>query len=165
MDMEREDQVRLRAYAIWEREGRPEGGAERHWTRAEEELRAEGQDRIEALAAGTADAGIGTEPGGSAGGELQAGIEAGEDRPRRPRSGACRVAPQTRRDHPMGRKHPGEIAAGLAAFSHRDRVRIAKEAGRIRAEAMTELIRSVGRGIVRAGRAVVAPLVPRGVTG
>jgi hypothetical protein len=26
MDMEWENQVRLRAYAIWEREGRPEGG-------------------------------------------------------------------------------------------------------------------------------------------
>ena len=46
----------------------------------------------------------------------------------------------------MSRKHPGEIAAGLAAFSHRDRVRIAKEAGRLRAEAMTELIRAAGRG-------------------
>jgi hypothetical protein len=33
--------IRERAYAIWEREGRPEGGAERHWTQAEEELRAE----------------------------------------------------------------------------------------------------------------------------
>jgi len=38
-----QDKVRERAYAIWEREGRPEGGAERHWTRAEEELRAEEQ--------------------------------------------------------------------------------------------------------------------------
>ena len=46
----------------------------------------------------------------------------------------------------MDRKHPGEIAAGLAAFSHRDRVRIAKEASRLRAEAMTELIHSAGRG-------------------
>jgi hypothetical protein len=81
MDMEREDQVRLRAYAVWKREGRPEGGAERHWTQAEEELRAEGQDRTEAPAAGAADAGTGTgtEPDGSAGGEPQAGIEAGED--------------------------------------------------------------------------------------
>lgn len=33
--------IRERAYAIWEGEGRPEGGAERHWTRAEDELRAE----------------------------------------------------------------------------------------------------------------------------
>ena len=65
----------------------------------------------------------------------------------------------------MDRTHPGEIAAGLAAFSHRDRVRIIEEAGRIRAEAITELIRSAGRGIMRVGRAVIAPLVPRSVTG
>ena len=34
-------QVRERAHAIWEREGRPEGRAEHHWAQAEEELRAE----------------------------------------------------------------------------------------------------------------------------
>ena len=78
IDMEREGQVRLRAYTIWEREGRPQAGAERHWTRAEEELRAEGQDRTEASAASTADAGTTAEPDGSAGGESQAGIEASE---------------------------------------------------------------------------------------
>ena len=33
----------------------------------------------------------------------------------------------------MSRKHPGEIAAGVAAFSHEDRVRIVKEAARLRA--------------------------------
>jgi hypothetical protein len=65
----------------------------------------------------------------------------------------------------MSRKHPGEIAAGVAAFSHEDRVRIVKEAKRMRAEAMTELIRSAGRRIMRVGRAIVAPLVPRGITG
>jgi hypothetical protein len=79
MDMEWENQVRLRAYAIWEREGRPEEGAERHWIRAEEELRAEEQDQTEAPAASTADAGTGTEPDGPAGGEPEAGIEADED--------------------------------------------------------------------------------------
>ena len=36
-----EERVRVRAYEIWEREGRPEGGAEQHWLRAEEELVAE----------------------------------------------------------------------------------------------------------------------------
>jgi hypothetical protein len=41
MAMAREDEVRDRAHAIWEREGRPEGSAERHWAQAEEELRAE----------------------------------------------------------------------------------------------------------------------------
>jgi DNA-binding response OmpR family regulator len=40
----REQRVRQRAYAIWEREGRPEGRAEGHWAMAaEEELRAEEQ--------------------------------------------------------------------------------------------------------------------------
>ena len=43
-----EDKVRARAYAIWEPEGEPEGGAGRHWAQAEEELRAEGQGRAEA---------------------------------------------------------------------------------------------------------------------
>jgi hypothetical protein len=33
MDAEWDDKVRARAYAIWEREGRPEGGAERHGPR------------------------------------------------------------------------------------------------------------------------------------
>ena len=37
----REQRVRERAYAIWEREGRPEGEADRHWFTAEAELRAE----------------------------------------------------------------------------------------------------------------------------
>jgi hypothetical protein len=47
MDAEWEDKVRARAYAVWEREGQSEGGAERHWAQAEEELRAEGQGRAE----------------------------------------------------------------------------------------------------------------------
>jgi hypothetical protein len=41
MDAGWETRVRERAYAIWEREGRPEGGAEQHWAQAEAELRAE----------------------------------------------------------------------------------------------------------------------------
>jgi hypothetical protein len=48
MDAEWDDKVRARAYAIWEREGRPEGGAERHWAQAAEELRAEERGRTEA---------------------------------------------------------------------------------------------------------------------
>ena len=47
MDQEWQDKVRARAHAIWEREGRPEGGDERHWAQAEEELRAEEQGRAE----------------------------------------------------------------------------------------------------------------------
>ncbi|MBB3309124.1 hypothetical protein FHT78_000853 [Rhizobium sp. BK196] len=36
-----EDRVRERAYAIWEKEGRPEGQDRRHWNEAEAELRGE----------------------------------------------------------------------------------------------------------------------------
>ena len=35
----RDEAVSRRAYAIWEREGRPDGAAERHWGMAESELR------------------------------------------------------------------------------------------------------------------------------
>jgi DNA-binding response OmpR family regulator len=42
----REQRVRERAYALWEREGRPEGEEVRHWAEAEAALRAEEeQDR------------------------------------------------------------------------------------------------------------------------
>ena len=50
MDAGWETRVRERAYAIWEREGQPEGGAERHWTQAEEEERAEARGQGEAPA-------------------------------------------------------------------------------------------------------------------
>ncbi len=33
-----EDRIRERAYAIWEREGRPEGRREAHWEQARQEL-------------------------------------------------------------------------------------------------------------------------------
>ena len=38
MSKEREDRVKSRAYAIWEKEGRPEGRHEEHWHRASDEL-------------------------------------------------------------------------------------------------------------------------------
>ena len=42
MDQDREERVRMRAYEIWEREGRQEGSHEAHWQQAEqEELRDE----------------------------------------------------------------------------------------------------------------------------
>ena len=47
MDAQCDEKVRTRAYALWELEGQPEGGALRHWVQAAEELRAEEQDRIE----------------------------------------------------------------------------------------------------------------------
>jgi hypothetical protein len=56
METTREDEVRTRAYAIWEREGRPEGGAGRHWGQAEEELRTGKRDGAETPAAGAAGA-------------------------------------------------------------------------------------------------------------
>ncbi|MBX9462621.1 MAG: DUF2934 domain-containing protein [Aquamicrobium sp.] len=34
-----DDEVRRRAYQLWEEEGFPEGGQERHWLQAEQELR------------------------------------------------------------------------------------------------------------------------------
>jgi hypothetical protein len=45
MDAAWEQQVRERAYAIWLREGSPDGHAEQFWLMAEEELLAEGQHR------------------------------------------------------------------------------------------------------------------------
>ncbi len=100
--------VRARAYAIWERLGRPEGAAERHWAQAEEELRAEeGHGRAGAEAPpvveaagtagqGAASAAAGTETwtgqGGSVGGEPQA-----EDRgeARRPAAEAAKATEET----------------------------------------------------------------------
>ena len=41
MGTDTDARVRELAYAIWEREGRPDGDAGRHWGLAEEELRAE----------------------------------------------------------------------------------------------------------------------------
>ncbi|MBL3685257.1 DUF2934 domain-containing protein (plasmid) [Sinorhizobium meliloti] len=38
-----EDRIRARAYEIWEREGRPDGGHERHWHQAQKELEEEGR--------------------------------------------------------------------------------------------------------------------------
>jgi hypothetical protein len=38
MDEETEERVQVRAYEIWEREGRPEGRAQEHWDQACREL-------------------------------------------------------------------------------------------------------------------------------
>jgi hypothetical protein len=45
MDEAWRERVRERAYAIWLREGSPDGRAEQFWLMAEEELLAEGQGR------------------------------------------------------------------------------------------------------------------------
>ncbi|WP_331376647.1 DUF2934 domain-containing protein [Sinorhizobium chiapasense] len=41
MDNDREELIRRRAYAIWEREGRPEGQDLRHWEQASREMQKE----------------------------------------------------------------------------------------------------------------------------
>lgn len=38
MDSETEELIRRRAYAIWEREGRPHGQHDEHWKRAHAEM-------------------------------------------------------------------------------------------------------------------------------
>ena len=38
MDGDRDEMLKRRAYAIWEREGRPDGRHEEHWRRAHEEM-------------------------------------------------------------------------------------------------------------------------------
>ena len=43
MDEAWQQRVRERAYAIWQREGNPDGAPEQFWLMAEEELLAEGQ--------------------------------------------------------------------------------------------------------------------------
>ena len=58
----------------------------------------------------------------------------------------------------MSTKHPGEIAAGLAALSRDDRARILAEAKRMRAEEIDKLLRSAGRGLVRLGSALAQPI-------
>ena len=49
MEPDREENIRMRAYEIWEREGRKEGGHEVHWHQAERELRDEqsGSDNLD----------------------------------------------------------------------------------------------------------------------
>lgn len=44
MNTNRDDQLRQRAYRIWEAEGRPEGMEAEHWARAERELAGEETD-------------------------------------------------------------------------------------------------------------------------
>jgi Protein of unknown function (DUF2934) len=44
MDEAWQQRVRERAYAIWQREGNPDGAAEQFWLMAEEELLAEEQE-------------------------------------------------------------------------------------------------------------------------
>ncbi|MBX4910003.1 MULTISPECIES: DUF2934 domain-containing protein [Rhizobium] len=50
----REEEIRKRAYVLWEKDGRPEGRHQDHWTRAEQELdtrhgEADNPPKLEAL--------------------------------------------------------------------------------------------------------------------
>jgi hypothetical protein len=105
MDTDWLSKVRARAYAIWERLGRPEDAAERHWTQAEEELRAEeGHGRagaeappvVEAAGQEAASAAAGTETwtgqDSSVGGEPEAGDRS---EGRRPAAKAAKVIEKT----------------------------------------------------------------------
>lgn len=38
MSGNRDERIRERAHAIWDREGKPEGAAQRHWQQAEQEI-------------------------------------------------------------------------------------------------------------------------------
>jgi len=44
MGIDKHEQIRRRAYEIWEDEGRPEGAATRHWLQATDELAEEDDD-------------------------------------------------------------------------------------------------------------------------
>jgi Protein of unknown function (DUF2934) len=55
MDAAWQQQVRERAYAIWQREGSPAGSAEQFWLMAEEELLAQGQSRPDVSASALAE--------------------------------------------------------------------------------------------------------------
>jgi hypothetical protein len=63
MDTDWEERMRVRAYYLWERAGRPEGSEGAFWAEAERQMRAEAST---ASAAGTE---TWTDPGGSVGGE------------------------------------------------------------------------------------------------
>ena len=59
----------------------------------------------------------------------------------------------------MSTQHTREVfAAEWPRISPRDLARIRKDAARMRAEAIAELFRAVGRGIARLGRALVTLL-------
>ena len=58
MDEALQQRVRELAYAVWEREGCPEGASEQHWYMAEQELRAEDQGRVATPATDAATAAV-----------------------------------------------------------------------------------------------------------
>ena len=83
--MDREEQIKARAHAIWEEEGRPDSRSSDHWERAEREIDSQaaqqgGNEESGAALASTAqaDALVPDEEGGATGGKdslLQEGSE------------------------------------------------------------------------------------------
>ena len=73
MDTDWEEQIRVRAYYLWEQAGRPEGSEPAFWAEAERQMRAE------ASPASTAGTETWTGPGGSVGEEPAVEPEAGID--------------------------------------------------------------------------------------
>jgi hypothetical protein len=73
---EGKEQVRQRAYALWEEEGRPEGREQDHWQRAEEELGQDGKQEGEGLATDGA-----YDELSAAGGGLASGLQPGGTTP------------------------------------------------------------------------------------
>ena len=51
MPPERTERIRMRAYLIWEREGRPPGRAEQHWAQATHEIDNEEEAGADVLSA------------------------------------------------------------------------------------------------------------------
>ncbi|MGK9236843.1 DUF2934 domain-containing protein [Inquilinus limosus] len=49
---DREERIRRRAYEIWEALGRPEGGQQEHWARAEAEILAEESEGTDSVPEG-----------------------------------------------------------------------------------------------------------------
>lgn len=114
---DREVRIRERAYALWERAGRPEGSHDEHWQAAEREIDAEhgASDAADGAAHGSDDAGrdlggkavTGSGPGGlapaaaHAAGELTGGT-AGTDEIPITKADAAQARPRRRRKQGVG---------------------------------------------------------------
>ena len=87
MEANRDDEIRTRAYQLWEEEGRPEGRADQHWCTARESLAVEENHETALL---PLDTGTDAEPIEAVenAGEFPTLTDQGEQRiPRRPKTG------------------------------------------------------------------------------
>lgn len=89
MNDDREHQVRQRAYALWESEGRPEGRHEEHWHRAHGESAQDAPDAAEEASAPQAAAAPETKPKAARRKPVAAGRAAAETPPAVEDSGAA----------------------------------------------------------------------------